>query len=63
MIKAPLRTVVEGARLGEVTQVMRRRRVRRLPVVDTAGNLVGIVSLDDVFRFLARELVAGFAPT
>ena len=35
---------------------MRRVGVRRLPVVGHRGQLVGIVSLDDVIATLAREL-------
>lgn len=35
---------------------MRSRRVRRLPVVDGEGRLVGIVSLNDVAREAAREV-------
>lgn len=57
VVSAPLRTVAEGASLREVSKAMRRYGVRRLPVVDQAGNLVGIVTLDDVLRFLARELL------
>jgi CBS domain-containing protein len=30
--------------------------VRRLPLVDNGGRLVGIVCLDDLLRYLAREL-------
>ncbi|MBL8793353.1 MAG: CBS domain-containing protein, partial [Planctomycetia bacterium] len=30
--------------------------VRRLPIVDDAGHVVGIVTLDDLLRLLSREL-------
>ena len=36
---------------------MRRIGVRRLPVVGSAGYLVGVLSLDDVIDVLAKELV------
>lgn len=35
---------------------MRRRGVRRVPVVDGQGELVGIVALDDAIGLLAEEL-------
>jgi CBS domain-containing protein len=34
---------------------MREAQVRRLPVVDESGRLVGILSLSDIARELARE--------
>lgn len=43
------------ARLGEVEGLMQTERVRRLPVVDSSGKLVGIVTLGD----LARTAQAG----
>jgi len=38
------------------TKFMREREVRRLPIVDREDRLVGIVTLDDLLRFLGREL-------
>lgn len=40
------------ATLFEAEAIMRERQVRRLPVVDAAGSLVGIVSLSDILRHL-----------
>jgi CBS domain-containing protein len=35
---------------------MRAGSFRRVPVVDDEGRLVGLLSLDDVLRAVAREL-------
>jgi CBS domain-containing protein len=41
--------------LAEAEAVMRRTRVHRLPVVDDAGQLLGVISLSDIAREAARE--------
>lgn len=48
-------TVGEDADVLVASALMRRHEVRRLPVVDEAGTLVGIVTLDDIARLLAVE--------
>jgi CBS domain-containing protein len=35
---------------------MRFRGIRRVPVVNAAGGLTGIVSADDLLEFLADEM-------
>ncbi|MCP5153767.1 MAG: CBS domain-containing protein [Ectothiorhodospiraceae bacterium] len=40
---------------------MRERAVRRAPVIDTEGLLVGVVSIDDLLGFLAREITELYA--
>ena len=49
-------TVHEGASVIDATGLMARAAVRRLPVVDDAGDLAGIVALDDLLVVLAEEL-------
>jgi CBS domain-containing protein len=51
-----LLTAREDTGLDDALKLMQRRGVRRLPVVDQTGALVGIVTADDVIRFLAEEL-------
>ena len=51
-------TVKESAGLFEAIQHMRNMAVRRLPVVDESGQLVGIITLDDLLVLLADELHA-----
>jgi CBS domain-containing protein len=41
-------SVREDDDVSDAVQVMRQRRVRRLPVVDATGNLTGIVSQADI---------------
>jgi CBS domain-containing protein len=40
----------------DATKILSRRGVRRLPVVDAKGKLVGIVALDDVLMLLGSEM-------
>lgn len=42
--------------LGRAVALMRSQGVRRLPVVDAHGVLVGIVSSDDLLELLAEEM-------
>ncbi len=42
--------------LFDAIQEMESSGVRRLPVVDMGGRLVGLITLDDIIRLLAREL-------
>jgi len=53
-----LATVKENNGVFEAIQYMRSKGVRRLPVVDDGGGLVGIVTLDDLLGLLADELGA-----
>ena len=42
--------------LADAAQLMREHGVRRLPVLDAAGELVGVVTLDDLLALLGEEL-------
>jgi CBS domain-containing protein len=44
--------------VARTIDVMREKGIRRLPIVDSSGGLVGIVSLDDLFAFLAMEIAS-----
>jgi CBS domain-containing protein len=51
-------TTAENDDVYETLQIMRARGVRRVPVVDAEGALVGIVALDDILEIFAEELDA-----
>jgi predicted transcriptional regulator len=49
-------TVHESEGLFEALRHMRDKGVRRMPVVDHEGGLVGILTLDDLLGLLAEEM-------
>lgn len=50
-------TVIRAqATIDAAERLMREKRIRRLPVVDDAGTLLGLISLNDVAREAARQL-------
>lgn len=56
LVRAPIRTVSVKETLHDATRRMHHHGVRRLPIVDEEGRLVGIVSLDDVLLLLGQEM-------
>jgi len=58
VLSAPVHVVTEGATLDDAVRKMRGARCRRLAVVGGGGELVGIVSLDDVLSIVAEQLRA-----
>ena len=58
IIITKLIVVKDSAGVFEAIQLMANKGVRRLPVVDDAGGLVGIVTLDDLLLLLSKELAA-----
>jgi CBS domain-containing protein len=49
-------TVREDQGVFECMQQMRINGIRRMPVLDMKGGLVGIISLDDLIQLLAEEM-------
>lgn len=52
----PVDTIRDDEGVYNATQKMMELAVRRLPVVDDRGRLVGLVGLDDLLSLLSREL-------
>jgi CBS domain-containing protein len=48
--------IPEDTSISTATKFMREREVRRLPIEDREDRLVGIVTHDDLLRYLGREL-------
>lgn len=51
-----VRSVRQNDEIWDVTSTMSRYGIRRLPVVDDAGHLVGIVTLDDLVRMIGQQM-------
>ena len=57
-------TCAAGEPVERALATMREHHVRRLPVVDSGGRMLGIISLSDIIRYAAlpeAELVASIA--
>jgi CBS domain-containing protein len=51
-----LATVSEDSDVFDVLELMHRTGARRMPVVDEDGALTGILALDDIVAWLARQM-------
>ncbi|MCS7060999.1 MAG: chloride channel protein [Anaerolineae bacterium] len=47
--------VEENASLDEAAHIMTRQRLKRLPVINRAGDLVGVVARSDILRCIAEQ--------
>lgn len=52
-------TCTPGLDVADALELMAIRRIRRLPVVDTQGRLIGIVSLSDIVAAIKDPQVLG----
>lgn len=60
IMSSELLSVREDAGIAETVELMRVRGIRRLPVTDATGALVGLIAADDILGLLAEE-IAGIA--
>ena len=49
-------TISEDKGIFDVTKLMSAHGIRRVPVVDSIGKLVGVIALDDVLVLLGKEM-------
>jgi len=50
----PVVTIGPGAGVAEAARLLRKHRIKRMPVTDPAGRLVGVVSQSDVLKVFLR---------
>jgi hypothetical protein len=56
VMTTPAVTIAASTTLEQVAEQLTQQRIRRLPVVDANGKLVGIVSRSDVLRWAASRI-------
>ena len=58
IVQRPVVTIPEDAGYAETVRHMSVNGVRRMPVVDARGALVGLITIDDILHQLAAPLLA-----
>jgi len=56
VMSKPLITTNQNSSIKEVTELMQKNDIRRLPIVDNKGKLVGIITAKDILRSLMEFL-------
>ena len=51
-----LKTIRKDTGIFDAIQEMKASGIRRMPIVDQGGRLVGLLTVDDLIRLLAREM-------
>jgi CBS-domain-containing membrane protein len=55
MTEKDIVTIKPDRTVHEAAQMMHERKVHRLPVLDAAGKVIGIVTRGDIIRFMAAN--------
>lgn len=56
VVTEPLELATEDTDFWDALASMRKRGVRRLPIIDDSGGLVGILTLDDALELIGEAL-------
>ena len=56
VMSKPLITINQNSSIKQVTDLMQQNNIRRLPIVDNKGKLVGIITAKDILRSLMEFL-------
>jgi CBS domain-containing protein len=56
VMSKPLITINQNSSIKEVTDLMQQNDIRRIPIVDNKGKLVGIITAKDILRSLMEFL-------
>lgn len=54
LMTRPVITIGPEAEVAEAARLLRKHLIRRMPVIDSAGRLVGIISRSDVLKTFLR---------
>lgn len=62
LMSSPLITINPNNSIKDAIEIMQQKDIRRLPVVDNKGKMVGIITDKDVFRAMLKNqtLVTSF---
>lgn len=52
MTRKPLITAPEGTKLEEAKKILKKHRIEKLPIIDKAGNLKGLITTKDIIKKL-----------
>jgi signal-transduction protein with cAMP-binding, CBS, and nucleotidyltransferase domain len=55
LMRAPLITINPNSSVIDAMETMQQKDIRRLPVVDNKGKLLGIVTDKDIFRVIFKN--------
>jgi CBS domain-containing protein len=55
-MSSPVITASEDTPLSEIAALMDKNRFNRVPILDSAGRLSGIIARGDIMRAIARSI-------
>lgn len=54
IMTSPAITIRPEAQINEAARIMDAKRIKRLPVTDSGGKLVGIISMKDIVKIIGK---------